>query len=181
MEASLTKRIQFPSNILLLMWSKRDEIDYSLDRRATLQSLLKGMHSALDACNADPYLKRAAQHHGELTNRDCPVCRKNKLRDLRYAFGDQLGQYSGRIKSLTELDEMQKEYGEFRVYTVEVCLECGWNHLIYSFILGDGKVRKPPRRQPTLEDEDFAPESKQIRKMKSWQIHAEHLREMKGR
>ena len=159
------------------MWSKRDEIDYALDRRATLQGLLKGFHTAQDALNADPYLLRAAEHHGEKTDRDCPVCKKKKLVELRYVFGDQLGQFSGRIKSLKELDEMQSEFGEFRVYTVEVCLECGWNHLVYSFILGDGKVRKPPRRQPTLEDEDFVPE----KKMKSWQIHAEHLREMKGR
>ena len=159
------------------MWSKRDEIDYALDRRATLEALRKSLHSALDATNIDPYLKRAAQHHGEVTTRDCPVCKRSKLKELRYAFGDQLGQYSGRIKSLAELDEMQNEYGEFRVYTVEICLECGWNHLVYSFLLGDGKTRKPPRRKPTLEDEDFVPE----KKMKSWQIHAEHLKEMKGR
>ena len=72
---------------------------------------------------------------------------------------------------------MQSEFGEFRVYTVEVCLECDWSHLIYSYLLGDGKVRKPPRRQPTLEDDDFVAE----KKPKSWQIHAEKLREMKGR
>ena len=159
------------------MWSKRDEIDYSLDRRATLEALKKGLSSALDATNIDPYLKRAAEHHGETTDRDCPVCKKKKLRELRYVFGDQLGQYSGRIKSLKELDEMENEFGEFRAYTVEVCLECDWSHLIYSYLLGDGKVRKPPRRQPTLEDDDFVAE----KKPKSWQIHAEKLREMKGR
>ena len=142
------------------MWSKRDEIDYALDRRATLQALLKGFHTAQDALNADPYLLRAAEHHGEKTDRDCPVCKKKKLVELRYVFGDQLGQFSGRIKSLKELDEMQSEFGEFRVYTVEICRECGWNHLVYSFLLGDGKVRKPPRRQATLEDEDFLPEKK---------------------
>ena len=163
------------------MWSKRDEIDYSLDRRATLQALTKGLSSAMDACNIDPYLKRAAEHHGELTNRNCPVCRKNKLRELRYVFGDQLGQFSGRIKSDKELNEMQNEFGEFRVYTVEICTGCDWNHLIYSFLLGDGKKRKPPRRQPTLEDEDFIQEKNPEKKMKSWQIHAERLREMKGR
>jgi hypothetical protein len=162
------------------MWSKRDEIDYSLDRRATLEGLRKGLASAFDAKNIDPYLKRAAQHHGEETTRDCPVCKSKKLRELRYVFGDQLGQYSGRIKSLKELDEMENEFGEFRVYTVEVCLGCDWSHLVYSFILGDGKVRKPPRRQPTLEDEDFTPDKKE-KKVKSWQLHVEKLREMKGR
>ena len=78
---------------------------------------------------------------------------------------------------IKELEEMENEFGEFRVYTVEICLECCWNHLVYSFLLGDGNVRKPPRRQATLEDADFISE----KKMKSWQIHAEKLREMKGR
>ena len=74
---------------------------------------------------------------------------------LHYAFGDQLGQYSGRIKSTNELNDMQSEYGEFRVYVVEVCMGCHWHHLIQSFKLGDGRFRKPPRRVRTLEDDDF--------------------------
>jgi hypothetical protein len=137
------------------MWSKRDLIDYSLDRRSTILSLRRGSVSAMDACDADPYLKRAAEYHGEATQRECPICNKSTLRELRYAFGDQLGQYSGRIKSLAELNEMQNEYGEFRVYTVEICLSCGWNYLIYSFLLGDGVVRKRARKQHTMEDDDW--------------------------
>jgi len=56
----------------------------------------------------------------------------------------------GRIKNDSELDEMQSEFGEFRVYVVEVCLGCGWNHLTSSFLLGDGQERKPPRKAKTL-------------------------------
>jgi hypothetical protein len=48
---------------------------------------------------------------------------------------------------------MQSEFGEFRVYQVEICQDCGWNHLIKSFSLGDGKIRKPPRKVKTIEDE----------------------------
>ena len=50
---------------------------------------------------------------------------------------------------------MQSEFGEFRVYVVEVCLECGWNHLSSSYLLGDGNTRKPPRKVRTLEDDDW--------------------------
>jgi hypothetical protein len=138
------------------MWSRRDAIDYSLDRRATLVALFQGKASAMEACDADPYLRRAARYHGEAIKRACPICKKSKMVELRYAFGDQLGQYSGRIKSLSELEPMQNEYGEFRVYTVEVCPECGWNHMIYSYLLGDGRDRKPPRKVRTLEDDDWA-------------------------
>jgi hypothetical protein len=66
-----------------------------------------------------------------------------------------LGQYQGRIKTIAELMQMELEFGEFRVYLVEVCKSCHWNHLVHSFTLGDGVNRKPPRKKPTLEDEDY--------------------------
>jgi hypothetical protein len=131
----------------------RGFIDYSLDKRATLLNLFKGV---VDACDADPYLLRAAKYHGEKAGRNCPVCKKDRLVEIRYIFGDQLGQFSGRIKTPEELIELEKEFGEFAVYIVEVCRDCSWNHLCTSFLLGDGRVRKPPRRQRTLEDEDFS-------------------------
>ena len=134
------------------MKSRRSFIDYSLDKRATLLGVFRGQ---IDACDADPYLLRAAKFHGIRADRNCPVCKKNNLVELRYTFGDQLGQYSGRIKTVDELSEMENEFGEFRVYLVEVCRDCHWNHLVNSFVLGDGVNRKPPRRKPTLEDQDF--------------------------
>lgn len=136
------------------MWSQRSVIDYSLARRATLSSLRSGGATTTDVCDADPYLLRAAKHHGERTARTCPVCVKQPLDTLNYVFGDELGQYSGRIKASGELEQMAREHGEFRVYIVEVCQGCGWNHLVTSYVLGDGVPRRPPRRQPTIEDED---------------------------
>jgi hypothetical protein len=135
------------------MKTKRGFIDYSLDKRATLLALFRGV---VDACDADPYLMRAAKYHGEKADRKCPVCKKDSLVELRYTFGDQLGQFSGRIKNGDELDEMESEFGEFSVYVVEVCRECSWNHLCSTYLLGDGRERKAPRKQRTLEDEDFA-------------------------
>lgn len=134
------------------MKTKRGFIDYSLDKRATLLAAFRG---TIDACDADPYLMRAAKHHGERAGRNCPVCKKDSLVEIRYTFGDQLGQYSGRIKSGKELLEMENEFGEFSVYVVEVCRDCSWNHLCATYLLGDGRERKAPRRQRTLEDDDF--------------------------
>ena len=136
------------------MWSQRSVIDYSLARRATLASLLRGGASATDVCDADPYLLRAAKFHGEPAGRACPVCRSDGLATLNYVFGDELGQYSGRIKPTVELEAMAREHGEFRVYVVEVCRGCSWNHLTRSYVLGDGVPRRPPRRRRTVEDED---------------------------
>ncbi|MDO5500064.1 MAG: DUF5318 family protein [Propionibacteriaceae bacterium] len=136
------------------MWSRREVIDYSLQRRNTLSALRRRVRTLTpnDACDADPMLIRAALHHGEESERPCPVCESGQMVLLNYVFGDQLGQYSGRIKSTPELDEMQGEFGEFKVCVVEVCTACGWNHMILSYLLGDGVKRRPPRRQPTVED-----------------------------
>ena len=134
----------------LTLRSLRAYIDYTLDTRATLTGLLRGV---VDACDADPYLMRAAKYHGEKVDRKCPVCKKSELVELRYTFGDQLGQFSGRIKSPQELAAMESEFGEFSVYVVEVCRDCSWNHLCSTFILGDGITRKAPRKVRTLEDE----------------------------
>lgn len=43
------------------MKTKRGFIDYSFDKRATLLALFRGV---VDACDADPYLMRAAKYHG---------------------------------------------------------------------------------------------------------------------
>lgn len=136
------------------MWSQREVIDYALQRRSTLERLRRPTrHLSLpDACDADPMLVRAAHHHGEASSVPCPVCRSTSLVNLHYTFGDQLGQYSGRIKGTREIEQMANEFGEFKVFVVEVCPQCRWNHMIQSFVMGDGVVRKPPRRQPTVED-----------------------------
>ena len=49
---------------------------------------------------------------------------------------------------------MAHEHGEIRIYVLEVCQSCGWNHLVESYVVGDGVPRKAPRRQRTVEDDD---------------------------
>jgi len=141
---------------MVAVWSQREVVDYGLQRRAEVQRLRQPRRALnLDAearCDADPMLIRAALHHGEHSDEPCPVCGSTTLTNLHYTYGDQLGQYSGRIKQTAELEEMAHEYGEFKVYVVEVCPQCRWNFLISRYTLGDGVQRKPPRRQPTVED-----------------------------
>jgi hypothetical protein len=118
-----------------------------------LESIRSGNALAREEhCDADPYLIRAARHHGEPTERPCPICRTHELVHVTYVFGDELGPYSGRVKSSPELPVMAYEHGQFRVYVVEVCSDCGWNHLTMSYVLGDGVPRRPLRRPPDLLD-----------------------------
>ena len=131
------------------MWSQRSVVDYGLARRATLESLLgAGSATPDDACDAHPDLLRAARFHGRPTGRDCPVCRRHRVVELSYVYGEQLGRLEGRLRSPAELEQMAHEHGEFRVYVVEVCRGCGWNHLMQSFVLGDGVDRRR-RTAPT--------------------------------
>jgi hypothetical protein len=126
------------------MVSRRSVVDYGLARRATLAAVFAGNTTVSDVCDAHPYLLRAAKFHGEATDTGCPICRKTKLTHVTYVYGDELGQYAGRVKQERELAEMASEYGEFRVYVVEVCQSCGWNHLATSYVLGTGD---PPTRR----------------------------------
>lgn len=114
-------------------------VNYGLARRATLASLRTGHTTLADVCDANPYLLRAAKFHGEETGKPCPICEKSHLTHVIYVYGDELGQYAGRVKNGKELDEMASEYGEFRVYVVEVCQSCAWNHLATSYVLGTGE------------------------------------------
>ena len=128
-------------------------MDYALQRRKTIEEARRPSRVLQpDVCDADPLLVRSAVHHGESTETSCPFCDNLNLTNLNYVFGDQLRQFSGRIKTVPELAEMQSEFGEFKVCVVEVCAECGWNYMIKMYTLGDGRERKPPRRRKTVED-----------------------------
>jgi len=81
------------------MWSKRAYVDFALKKRATLASIYRGLNTTVDACDADPYVRRAAKFHGVETDRDCPMFRKEKVTELQDGFGDQIGKYVGRIKN----------------------------------------------------------------------------------
>src|SRR6202012_4600552 len=118
---------------------RRSVVDYALARRAALASVRSGHTTMADACDAHPYLLRAAKYHGEPTDERCPICRKTNVTHVTYVYGDELGQYAGRVKKTSELPQMAAEYGEFRVYVVEVCQSCGWNHLATSYVLGTGE------------------------------------------
>ena len=132
---------------------QRRLVDHSLAKRSVLLRLARGGASTADVCDADPYLVRSAKFHGEPSGRRCPVCRRRDLDLVTYVFGDELGQFSGRIRSRHEVAEMSTEVGDVDVYVVEVCQDCGWNHLDRTFVIGDGVPRRPPRRQRTAEED----------------------------
>jgi hypothetical protein len=123
----------------------RHVVDYALARRRTLQAVRNDALLLPDVCDAHPDLLRAARYHGEQTERTCPLCQRSQLVHVTYTFGDDLGYLTGRLRSSAELPQLALEFGHFRVYVVEVCQRCSWNHLHLSYVLGDGVPRVPPR------------------------------------
>ena len=125
-------------------------IDYALARRATLADLQRGMVSRREVCDAHPDLMRAARYHGEPTDKRCPLCRGDRpLLHVTYVYGDELGEVSGRARARAELVALSEHYADLRVYVVEVCRSCSWNHLATSFGIGTGErpVRRSARRR----------------------------------
>lgn len=128
---------------------ERQVIDYALARRATLAELSRGQRSAAEVCDAHPDLQRAARYHGEPTEVGCPICRKQRLTRVTYAYGDELAHASGRARSSRSLEALAARYTQVRIYVVEVCRSCGWNHLCVSFLIGTCVAESPRAPDPT--------------------------------
>jgi hypothetical protein len=121
-------------------------VDYALARRAVLTGLAAGRVRQSDACDAQVYLRRAAKYHGEPTDQVCPVCQAEPLTHVTYAYGECFPNgANGRARPTREICELAGELPEFSVFVVEVCLGCGWNHLVTSAVLGTGAPM--PRRR----------------------------------
>ncbi len=127
------------------MRTQRQIVDYALRRRSLLREVYSGRVGTYEVCDASPYLRNAARFHGDPTDERCPVCRREVLTNVHYIYGDELKASSGQARRAAELPVLAMTFREFRVYVVEVCRGCGWNHLIEQFMLGrDGLVESVP-------------------------------------
>jgi hypothetical protein len=119
-------------------------VDYSLARRSTLEALRGGRLATTDVCDAHPELLRAGKNIGEDVSGPCPVCSHEALRRVRYVYGDELKQNSGRVVYPADwLRELADQYDQFTCYIVEVCTDCSWNHLLRSYVTGRKFVTGP--------------------------------------
>lgn len=133
------------------MRTQRQVVDYALQRRSQLADVHSGRTGVAEVCDASPYLLRAARFHGEATDRTCPVCRKERLTQVSWVFGDELRHASGSARSPQELERLAATSTEVSVYVVEVCRTCSWNHLVLSYVLGDRPEAAPRRRRTAAE------------------------------
>lgn len=88
-------------------------------------------------CDAHPELMRAARNMGRESHETCPVCGVEGLRYVSYVYGDALKVGNGRaIANATELRKLGRAYDELKCYDVEVCVDCSWNFMVRSFMVG---------------------------------------------
>lgn len=108
-------------------------ISHAWERAAALRDLRAGRRSRDELCDADFLLRAAAEHHGIVTQRECPVCAE-PLYLTRWIYGDVLGRRSGSARSPEEISAIVAEVGEITVHTVEVCRKCRWNYLLEAAV-----------------------------------------------
>jgi len=125
----------------------RHVVDHTLARRDAILEIRRSGGFSFRSHDTDPYLLRAARFYGQVTDRDCPICGVEDIVELTYMFSRELGQASGRVIQPEKLPSLSRNYGFLSIHTVEVCQECGWNHALLSYVLGDGKPRRTPRKR----------------------------------
>lgn len=114
------------------------EIDYRLARQSLLDRYARGEVARNEVCDAQTELLRNAEFCGQPFETACPVCDAEPMRRVVYVFGPRLPSGGRCITTAGELARLGRRSGQFRAYAVEVCLECGWNHLQRSWYLDEG-------------------------------------------
>lgn len=110
--------------------------DYRLRRRAAIRAVLDGQTSREDVCDAHSDLTRAGTHIGMLAEEPCPLCGEAGLRLVDYAYPRFThGRRMGGAVRRDDLARRATRYGELDVFEVEVCINCGWHHLLVSYVL----------------------------------------------
>lgn len=112
------------------VWSGQERsVEFALARRALLREFHRGRIARAELCDAQPELMRAAINLGEAKGDPCPVCEADSLVSVMYAFGPKLPAHGRCLSSAKEMAKLVQLSTQTKVYEVEVCLKCRWNHL----------------------------------------------------
>ena len=114
------------------MFTYQHEVSHEWQRRAALRAYHAGHIPKEELCDADFLLRAAAEHHGEASKRNCPICGLD-MREVRWVYSEKLGRRTGTARSEAEIDTLVGEVGPITVHKVEVCPHCHWNHLLQEW------------------------------------------------
>lgn len=116
-------------------------VDFRLARNAVLAEFRANKVMREDICDAHPELVRAAKA-GLRTTEACPVCETDTLVHVTYAFGPRLPARGRCVDSAKDMRRLDASGDELSGYVVEVCVSCGWNHLVRKVPLGGRRSRR---------------------------------------
>jgi len=111
-------------------------VDFRLARAATLQAWRSGRLRRHEVCDAQQELYRNAEFCGRPAGRGCPVCAAAGLVEVTYVFGSRLPKHGRCVTTTAEMQRLKHRASRSTGYVVEVCTDCGWNHLVRRFMLG---------------------------------------------
>lgn len=113
-------------------------VSYRLAREREVRAFHDGHRTRSEVCDAQPELRRVANHHGVALDDDCPICDGDKLVMVTFAFGSGLPTGGRVISKLRDVRRLRLRGKPSDCYRIEVCQNCWWNHLRESFSVDGG-------------------------------------------
>lgn len=110
-----------------------------MQRAHTLAGWRAGRLPREQLCDASFLLRTAARYHGRPARAGggtCPVCQETNLKEVTWVYGEEIGNHANSARSQQEIAAWADAGKHFTVHTVEICPDCGWNHILTSRTAG---------------------------------------------
>ena len=120
----------------LIFVKRAADVEYRLARQTVIDYWKNGEIERENLCDAQPMLKRNAIHCGVLIGESCPICDSGEIYYVTYVFGPRLPAHGRCISTKGELQRLNDRKSQLSAYVIEVCPDCGWNHLVRIASLG---------------------------------------------
>ena len=120
----------------LIFVKRAADVEYRLARQTVIDYWKNGEIERENLCDAQPMLKRNAIHCGVLIGESCPICESGEIYYVTYVFGPRLPAHGRCISTKGELQRLNDRKTQLSAYVIEVCPDCGWNHLVRIAPLG---------------------------------------------
>ena len=120
----------------LIFVKRAADVEYRLARQTVIDYWKNGEIERENLCDAQPMLKRNAIHCGVLIGESCPICESGEIYYVTYVFGPRLPAHGRCISTKGEHQRLNDRKSQLSAYVIEVCPDCGWNHLVRIASLG---------------------------------------------
>jgi len=120
----------------LISVKRASDVEFRLARQTVIDYWKNGKIERETLCDAQSLLKRNAIHCGVLIEECCPICEPGEVYYVTYVFGPRLPAHGRCISTKGELQRLNDRKTQLSAYVIEVCPDCGWNHLVRIASLG---------------------------------------------